>query len=300
MGYLAKPGNFDLISEISATESTLDHVFNLLFQLEGEHRKSIDNDQIRTFPIYRGEPEIYQTTLIPSIFRKPEKFNDMLFESKIVNQYLSKHPTNISKLAQLGSMQHYGFPTRLLDWSKNINVALYFAVFNNLEKDGVIYIFLPSLCCAGSTQPMEFFNEKTLMPYVPLVNIPHNSTDQIKHWNNGLNKMQHDKSVPLLIPWCFVLDNNIFSKDVNVRQSAQDAFFTFHVGYMDGNQYRIIPEKIQNDFNIAFVAQKVSRVIIPAKLKQELAIKLLNMNISTKTLFPEVPVYNEVEYSLER
>lgn len=298
MGYLAKPGNFDLISEVSITESSLDHIFNLLYQLEVEHRKSINNDQIRTFPIYRGESEVYQSTLIPSVFRKPEKFNDMFFESKIVNQYISKHPANISRLAQLGSMQHYGFPTRLLDWSKNIYVALYFTVFNNMEKDGVVYVFLPSLCCGDSVQPMEFFNETTLMPYVPLVNIPHNTTKQIEYWQNGLNNMQHDRSAPLLIPWCFLLDNKIFSNDVNVRQSVQDAFFTYHVGYMDGNQYRIIPEKIQKDFGIAYVSQKVSRIIIPAKFKKDIAINLLNMNISTRTLFPEVPTYNEVEYSL--
>lgn len=298
MNTLAMPGNFDLISEVTATDSSLTHVYDLFRQLEDEHRKSMNNDRINTFPIYRGEPKIYQTTLIPSVFRKPEKFNDMHFERKIANKFLSNHPMKVGRLAQLGSMQHYGFPTRLLDWSKKINIALYFAVFNNLSSDGVVYIFLPSLCLGSAVQPMELFNEVTLMPYVPLVDVPHSTNDQIEYWQNGLNKLQRDIKKPLLIPWCFVLDKNIFSKEVNIRQSAQEAYFTFHVGYMDGNQYRVIPEMIQNKFNISFVKQKVSRVIIPAKLKRDIAINLISVNVSTKTLFPEVPIYNEIEYLL--
>jgi FRG domain-containing protein len=36
--------------------------------------------------------------------------------------------------------QHYGLPTRLLDWSKSLYIALYFCVSENQEKDGAIYL----------------------------------------------------------------------------------------------------------------------------------------------------------------
>lgn len=39
--------------------------------------------------------------------------------------------------------QHHGIPTRLLDWTVNPLVALFFAVKANNEKDGCIYIFDP-------------------------------------------------------------------------------------------------------------------------------------------------------------
>lgn len=38
-------------------------------------------------------------------------------------------------------MQHYGAPTRLLDWTTSPYVALYFAINNDFSKDGAIYLF---------------------------------------------------------------------------------------------------------------------------------------------------------------
>lgn len=37
-------------------------------------------------------------------------------------------------------MQHYGAPTRLLDWSRSVFVALYFAVISEPEKDGAVWV----------------------------------------------------------------------------------------------------------------------------------------------------------------
>ena len=39
-------------------------------------------------------------------------------------------------LGWLCVMQHYRAPTRLLDWSENLLVALYFAVSADLDQDG--------------------------------------------------------------------------------------------------------------------------------------------------------------------
>jgi hypothetical protein len=41
-------------------------------------------------------------------------------------------------------MQHYGIPTRLLDWSEGPLVALYFAVTERPKSDGAIWCLLPA------------------------------------------------------------------------------------------------------------------------------------------------------------
>jgi hypothetical protein len=45
-----------------------------------------------------------------------------------------------SDLEQLAIAQHHGLATRLLDWTMNPLVACFFACFDQVEKDGAIYI----------------------------------------------------------------------------------------------------------------------------------------------------------------
>jgi FRG domain len=49
--------------------------------------------------------------------------------------------------SDLIELQHYGFPTRLLDWTKNPLTALFFACSDTsqLKVDGAVYFFLPGI-----------------------------------------------------------------------------------------------------------------------------------------------------------
>ncbi|WP_375581315.1 FRG domain-containing protein [Marivirga tractuosa] len=96
--------------------------------------------------IFRGQPDV-NYNLIPSIgripFKNPEKIL-VQFEKEIFNGFKRKAPLFIDKIPKneyewLILAQHYGLPTRLLDWTYNPLVALYFAIENENKTDACIY-----------------------------------------------------------------------------------------------------------------------------------------------------------------
>jgi FRG domain len=97
--------------------------------------------------LFRGEPES-GFPLIPSIARgtKDGTFSDVSsLEDTLLREFrlaaapiMDVEPTN--EIDWVFLAQHYGVPTRLLDWSTNPMVALFFAVEAHDEKEGVIYV----------------------------------------------------------------------------------------------------------------------------------------------------------------
>jgi type I restriction enzyme M protein len=94
--------------------------------------------------VYRGVKDV-SYPLIPKVGRNKEKYT-FEFEEEILRlfkvyatPFLDYKPEN--DWEWLAIAQHHGLPTRLLDWTRNPLVAVFFAVEENTDKDSAVYAF---------------------------------------------------------------------------------------------------------------------------------------------------------------
>ena len=106
------------------------------------------------FQWYRGHADI-SWELVPKVqrgfegneeelFRK-ERYYTNDFQARASVLLSSQKPKTNEYASWLTLMQHYGIPTRLLDWSRSPLIALYFAITDkkNYDKDACIWVLTP-------------------------------------------------------------------------------------------------------------------------------------------------------------
>ena len=92
---------------------------------------------------FRGHSNAREYKLEPSIYREDNKY--YYNEDNIIRDAIVNNPSEFSDkdtlFNTLVKLQHYGYPTRLLDLTTNALVSIYFSVRNNDKYDGEIIIF---------------------------------------------------------------------------------------------------------------------------------------------------------------
>jgi len=165
-------------------------------------------------------------------------------------------------LGTLQLMQHYGAPTRLLDWTRSPWVALYFSCVERFDDDGVLWCF-----------NREAVSHKTFGMPESL-----SEDEKVQH----LTRFDHMTSAESPIEWA---KRAAKASDVlasfqyefsDIRATAQQSVFTIS-GTTGANHADAIDRLSKHDDY---------RIIIPSALKPRLLDLLWRMNIGALTLFP--------------
>ena len=122
---------------------------------------------------FRGQSKA-TWSLVPKLLREGVERSESYLITKFKQNatLLLPHPPTCD-FEWLYLMQHYSWPTRLLDWSESPLVALYFAVEENDEDDGSLWVLLPTLLNEKSNYRPDYsleipsFEDEHLRNYLP-------------------------------------------------------------------------------------------------------------------------------------
>lgn len=173
-------------------------------------------------------------------------------------------------------MQHYRLPTRLLDWTENCFVALYFALTDlTSEGDPCVWCFNPQL-----------FNEhKTPSHKLSLVVMPESTDPKLKYWSNVFHPLNFDPDQKTFTDSngrTGNIENPVaaYPPTIDPRIVAQRSVFTLHGSRRDpidncceGNK------KPKSNFIRQFVFKGI---------RQEILRELHCFGISRQAIFPDL------------
>ncbi len=229
---------------------------------------------------FRGHSKCFGN-LEPRMFREESsQIKDFFFgtledrEFRYIEEYQRKVPVFSNNIPEKRSiewlfmMQHYSAPTRLLDWTENILIAVYFSVCEHTKEDGEIWVIFPQKLNKHYAGENFWLWDSPQVSYLAREPFWSGTSDELAQ-ESGLKK--HPKT-----PLAFYPPLN------NPRMVAQSSVFTIHPKPNAKKDNTIVSLLKSNEKNMEIV-----RYVIPSGCKGEICNDLNKLGINRTRLFPE-------------
>ncbi|MBI2725653.1 MAG: FRG domain-containing protein [Polaromonas sp.] len=195
---------------------------------------------------------------------KFEAYSLTTFQSKY-HIYCGQEHTPKSKLAWLSVMQHYGVPTRLIDFTTSPYIALYFALEKYdplLKQDFSIFLIDYSSLMENSLA----FIKKNDRTFLETRTSMQNKQDEV--FELTIDRRAYD------IAWLTE------PTELNARIDRQSGTFL-----MTGN----LGQRIEDVLNSAtYRTTTIQKIVIPAKLYESVYVGLRKMSINAKSIYGDL------------
>jgi hypothetical protein len=229
---------------------------------------------------FRGESKDHKF-LIPKLYRNINKEN-VIEQLKKEKRYLYEFRRRAHSLVgEIESdniwmwyflIQHYGGPTRLLDWTKDATVALFFALNSESNNNPIIIILQPTTLIDYAYNDIGREKENKSSVLYP-------SETPTNKWVDNLDSNNYnipDSPIPLLPPYS------------DKRISAQNSCFTLFGkrinGFYKDNKQIVCP---------CCERKVIHKLVIDKEMKKELKKELSKMGVTYSKIYPGLEGLNK-------
>lgn len=253
---------------------------------------------------FRGQ-ENSSWFLVPTVFRRDQFGNTMYAKSEpsILCDFKLRHANRrvemLDTLDWLSLMQHHGCPTRILDWTENVLMGLYFAVRENRDTDnlpGALFVLnafkLNYYTAGGATE----LRAGDLPCWVRAQLAKEASFDSL------LNQAANERPADLqqlrdditakrtIMAEHFSRPIAVWPRIIHERMARQQSVFVVHGGThsRQANDFPkpVMLEALQDTIDSQF--HFLAKFIVPAAAKKAIRDELRCLGIHVASLFPEL------------